>query len=151
MKKPVYSIHDLALNLNYPAYTRLPAKVINPSDGSVKALPGTEALIKGKINHPFQAASLVVNEKDSFLMESKKDSSLSGSFMVREKGFYQFRVKGNSATRSTLPQKFPIELKKDQKPRILLFPANPKPVYFDTDKIQIFYEELKQHQSLASL
>lgn len=140
LKKPVYSIHDLALNLNYPAYTRLPAKAINPSDGSVKALPGTEVLIKGKINQPVQTASLVVNEKDSFLMESKKDSSLSGSFMVREKGFYQFKVKGNSATRTVLPQKFSIELEKDQKPRILLFPSNPKPVYFDTDKVQIFYE-----------
>jgi hypothetical protein len=140
LAEPVYSIHDLALTLNYPAYTRLSAKKINPSDGSVKALPGTEVLIKGKINQAVKAASLVVNGKDSFIMESKIDSSLSGSFMVREKGFYQFRVKGNSGSRTVLPQKLPIELDKDQKPRILLFPANPKPVYFDTDKIQIFYE-----------
>ena len=140
LAEPVYSIHDLALILNYPAYTRLSAKRVNPSDGSVKALPGTEVLIKGKINQAVQAASLVINEKDSFLMESKKDSTLSGSFMVREKGFYQFRVKGPSGTRTVLPQKFPIKLDKDKKPRILLFPANPKPVYFDTDKIQIFYE-----------
>lgn len=140
LAKPVYSIHDLALTLNYPAYTRLSAKEINPSDGAIKALPGTEVLVEGKINQTVQTASLVVNEKDSFLMESKKDSALSGSFMVREKGFYQFRVKGRSGTRTVLPQKFPIELEKDQKPRILLFPANPKPVYFDTDKIQISYE-----------
>jgi hypothetical protein len=140
LAQPVYSIDDLALTLNYPAYTRLSAKGIKPSDGSVKALPGTEVLIEGKINQPVQTASLVVNDKDSFLMESNKDSSLSGSFMVREKGFYQFRVKGQSGTRTLLPQKFPIEIEKDQKPRILLFPANPKPVYFNTDKIQIFYE-----------
>ncbi len=140
LAEPVYSIHDIALTLNYPAYTRLAAKVIKPSDGSVKALPGTEVLIAGRINQPIQAASLVVNEKDSFIMESKEDSSLSGTFMVREKGFYQFRVKGHSETQTVLPQKFPIEIEKDQKPRILLFPANPKPVYFDTDKIQIFYE-----------
>ena len=140
LAQPVYSIDDLALTLNYPAYTRLSAKWIKPSDGSLKALPGTEVLIEGKINQPVQTASLLVNEKDSFLMESNKDSSLSGSFMVREKGFYQFRVKGQSGTRTLLPQKFPIEIEKDQKPRILLFPANPKPVYFNTDKIQIFYE-----------
>ena len=140
LTEPVYSIHDLALKLNYPSYTRLPAKVITPSDGSVKALPGTEVRVEGKINQAVQSASLVVNGKDSFLMESKKDTSLTGSFMVREKGFYQFRVKRNSETRTVLPQKFPIEIEKDQKPRILLFPANPKPEYFDTDKIQIFYE-----------
>ena len=135
---PVYNIQDLAVTLNYPAYTRLPAK--NIIGGSVKALPGTEVKVTGKIDRSVQTASLVINSKDSFLMELKKDSSLSGSFMVREKGFYQFRVKGQSGTRTVLPQKFPIELEKDQKPRIILFPANPKPVYFDTDKIQMFYE-----------
>ena len=45
-----YQISDLGLTLNYPSYTRLPSKIINPSDGSVKSLPGTEVTIKGKTN-----------------------------------------------------------------------------------------------------
>ena len=135
-----YQISDLGLTLNYPSYTRLPSKVIKPSDGSVKSLPGTEVTIKGKTNEDFHEATLVVNIKDSILMESKDPLSLKGAFMVRERGFYQFRLKDQSGTQVLLPKKYPIELEQDQTPRVVLLPANPKPVYYDSDKIQIFYE-----------
>ena len=135
-----YQISDLGLELNYPSYTRLPSKVIKPSDGSVKSLPGTEVTIEGKTNEGFHEATLVVNIKDSILMESKDPLSLKGAFMVRERGFYQFRLKDQSGTQVLLPQKYPIELEQDQTPRVVLLPANPKPVYYDSDKIQIFYE-----------
>ncbi len=136
--KHAYSISDIGVTLNYPAYTRLPSKVVKPSDGSVKSLPGTEVIIEGKSNKQVKEASLVVNGKDSFLMGIKKGSSLTGSFMVREKGFYQFKIKDPAPV--LLAQKFPIEIEKDKAPRVMLFPANPKPVYYNSDKIQIFYE-----------
>ena len=135
-----YKISDLGITLNYPSYTHIEPKTVNPSDGSVKTLPGTEVVIKGKANDDFKEATLVVNAKNSFLMETKSPSSLKGSFMVRENGFYQFKLKDLSGNQVLLPQKYPIELEKDQSPRIVLFPANPKPVYYDSDKIQMFYE-----------
>ena len=135
-----YQISDLGLTLHYPSYTRLTSKVIKPSDGSVTSLPGTEVTVEGKTNEGFHEATLVVNTKDSILMESKDRLSLKGAFIVRERGFYQFRLKDKLATQVLLPQKFPIELEQDQTPRIVLLPANPKPVYYDSDKIQIFYE-----------
>lgn len=135
-----YKITNLGLTLNYPSYTRLPSERISPSDGSVKSLPGTEVIIEGKTNETFKEATLVVNSKNSILMESKDSSSISGTLMVREKGFYQFKLKDPSGTQVLLPQKYPIELELDQTPRVVLFPANPKPVYYDSDKIQIFYE-----------
>ena len=135
-----YQISDLGLTLNYPSYTRLTPKVIKPSDGSVASVPGTEVTIEGKTNENFHEATLVVNTKDSILMESKDPLSLKGGFMVRERGFYQFQLKDQSGTQVLLPQKYPIEIEQDQTPRIILLPANPKPVYYDSDKIQIFYE-----------
>ena len=135
-----YQISDLGLTLHYPSYTGLTSKVIKPSDGSVTSLPGTEVTVEGKTNEGFHEATLVINTKDSILMESKDRLSLKGTFIVREKGFYQFRLKDKLATQVLLPQKFPIELEQDQTPRIVLLPANPKPVYYDSDKIQIFYE-----------
>lgn len=136
----IYEINNLGITLNYPAYTRLPSKVVKPSDGAVTSLPGTEVIIEGKSNPKFQEASLVINAKDSFLMGSKKDASFAGSFMAREKGFYQFKLKDLAGKHVLLPHKYPIQLEKDKAPRIRLFPSNPKPVYYDSDKIQIFYE-----------
>ena len=138
--KQSYQVTDLELTLNFPSYTRLPSKAIKPSDGSVKSLPGTEVAIKGKADKNFNEATLVVNANDSFLMESKDNLSLMGSFIVREKGFYQFKLKDASGNQILLPKKYPVKLERDQNPRIVLFPANPKPVYYDSDKIQVFYE-----------
>ena len=121
-----YQISDLGLTLNYPSYTRLTSRVIKPSDGSVASLPGTEVTIEGKTNEDFHKATLVVNTKDSILMEAKDRLSLKGAFMVRERGFYQFRLKDKSGAQVLLPQKYSIELEQDQTPRIVLLPANPK-------------------------
>jgi len=41
---------------------------------------------------------------------------------------------------SALPTKYPIRLDKDNPPRVVLFLANPKPVYKNTDKVQFYYE-----------
>jgi len=135
-----YEISNLALTLNYPAYTGLPPKVINPSNGSVTSLPGTEVIIKGNSDKEFQEANLMINVKDSFLMESNKGFSFAGAFIVREKGFYQFKLKSISGAYTLLPNKYPIQLEKDKAPKVRLLPSNPKPVYFDTDKIQVLYE-----------
>ena len=133
-----YQISNLGLTLNYPAYTRLPSKVIKPSDGSVTSLPGTEVILEGRSDQEFQEASLITNARDSFLMETKKGVSFAGSLMVREKGFYQFKLKSLSGVHVLLPNKYPIQLDKDKAPQVRLLPANPKPVYYDSDKIQVF-------------
>ncbi|MEC9423478.1 MAG: hypothetical protein VYC01_03945, partial [Nitrospinota bacterium] len=136
----IFQISNLGITFNYPAYTHLPSKVIKPSDGSVSSLPGTEVIIEGVSDQEFQEASLTINAKDSFLMEPKNGVSFLGSFMVREKGFYQFKLKSLSGTHVLLPNKYPIQLKKDKAPEVRLLPSNPKPVYYDSDKIQVFYE-----------
>jgi len=135
-----YEISNLSLALNYPAYTRLPPKLIKPSDGSVTSLPGTEVIVKGTSDKEFQEANLILNIKDTFLMESEKGVSFAGTFIVREKGFYQFKLKNIPGGYTLLPNKYPIQLDKDKTPKVRLLPSNPKPVYFDTDKIQVLYE-----------
>ena len=39
-----------------------------------------------------------------------------------------------------LAEKYPITLAKDKAPKIIIFLANPKPVYYLTNKVQLFYE-----------
>ena len=136
----IFKISNLGITLNYPDYTHLPSKVIKPSDGSVTSLPGTEVIIEASSDQEFQEASLTINAKNSFLMEPKKGASFLGSFMVREKGFYQFKLKSLSGTHVLLPNKYAIQLEKDKTPQVRLLPSNPKPVYYDSDKIQVFYE-----------
>jgi hypothetical protein len=140
-KEPLgYKINNLSLILEFPGYSQLKRQIIKPSDGSIEALPGTEVIIQGSSNHPIEGAELVVNNRDHFIMSKINDQNLQGSLILREKGHYQFEVKQPSGENLLLDEKYSIALKQDQSPQIILFPANPKPVYYDTDTLKMFYE-----------
>lgn len=140
-KGPVpYTIDKLALTYHYPAYTNLETVVVDPSDGKIEVLPGTEVHIEAKTNQAMETAELLLNGKDAFSMKLKEPAQMEARFLVKEKGFYQFRLKDRSGEKTLLPDKYPITLAEDLAPRIILFLANPKPVYFEDDKIHFFYE-----------
>ena len=61
-----YQIDNLSLILEFPAYTKLKKRIL--TQGSLKALPGTEVQITGNSNLPIESAELVVNNRDSFVM-----------------------------------------------------------------------------------
>jgi hypothetical protein len=138
--RPEYRIKDLSLILEFPAYTQLKRETVFPSDGSIKALPGTEVKIKGQINQPIDGVELVVNNRDYFIMELRDSKNLQGSLILREKGHYQFKIKQHDGQQILLEEKYPIELEQDKSPQVILFPANPKPVYYETDNVHMFYE-----------
>jgi hypothetical protein len=138
--KPDYQINNLSLTLEFPAYTKLDKKIIQPSDGSIEALPGTEVKINGQSSHPIKGVELVVNNHDHLMMELKNSKNLKGSLILREKGYYQFEVKPSDGSKVLLEKKYPIQLKQDKSPQVILFPANPKPVFYETDTVQMFYE-----------
>jgi tetratricopeptide (TPR) repeat protein len=135
-----YSIDHLDLTFNFPAYTRKKSVTHNPSDGRIEVLPGTEVVLKGNVSVPIEGASLVLNGTDNLSMKVQNKTAMEGRFIVKEPGFYQFRLKSPHGEKSLLAEKYPITLTKDKAPRIIIFLANPKPVYYLSNKIQLFYE-----------
>ena len=139
-KEIEYVIDHLDLTFNFPAYTRKESVTHNPSDGKIVVLPGTEVVLRGNVSVPIEGASLVLNGKDNLSMTVQDETGMKGRFIVKEPGFYQFRLKSPKGKKSLLAEKYPITLIKDKDPRIIIFLANPKPVYYLSNKIQLFYE-----------
>lgn len=135
-----YSVSDLKLTFNYPAYARMKSEVIHPSDGEIEVLPGTEVQVEAAVNLPVAGGELVWNARDNFSMRVLGNRTLMSQFLVKERGSYQFRVKDPEGTKRLLPKKYAVALAQDQTPIIVLFIANPKPVYFANEKIELFYE-----------
>ena len=135
-----YSIESLGLSFHFPSYTGKNPEFIKPADGSIHVLPGTEAIISAKTNSPVMSANLIFSEQDILAMKKENNTSFNSSLLVKEKGFYQFKIKDPLGEERLIPKKYPVTLAKDQSPNIVLFLANPKPVYFNTDKVQLFYE-----------
>ena len=134
-----YSIESLDLSFHFPSYTGKNPEFVKPSDGSIHVLPGTEAHISAEINSPVMRANLIINEQDILAMKKENNTSFNSSLLVKEKGFYQFKIKDPESKERLISKKYPVTLAKDLSPNIVLFLANPKPVYFNTDKVQLFY------------
>ena len=139
-KEIQYAIDHLDLTFNFPSYTRKKSVTHNPSDGKIVVLPGTEVLLKGNVSVAIEGASLVLNGEDNPSMTVQNETGIEGRFIVKEPGFYQFRLKSPLGKKTLLAEKYPITLIKDKDPRIIIFLANPKPVYYMSNKIQLFYE-----------
>lgn len=135
-----YAIESLSLVFNYPAYTQMKRVSLKHSEGKIHVLPGTEVEITARTNHPVAGASLVLNNRDNLSMDALGDNTIQGRFIVKEGGFYQFRIKSPDGHKVLLPTKYPIELGQDKAPTIRIFLSNPKPVYMATDQIQFYYE-----------
>ncbi|MFQ5482063.1 MAG: DUF4175 family protein, partial [Nitrospinaceae bacterium] len=135
-----YTVETLRLAFNYPAYTRLERVVLENAEGGVRVFPGTEVQVSARINREIAGAELTLHSRDFLAITLKEKTHITGRFIAKENGHYQFQVKTLSGKKFLLPAKYPIQLEKDQPPRIILFLANPKPVYHISDKIQIFYE-----------
>ena len=104
------SISDIRLKFNFPSYTQMSSETVDPSDGTVNVLPGTEIQIKAKSSQFLTHADLVINGKDRFALAVKQGRNLWGSFMAYEKGYYQFGVKSQEIARDLLNPKYSILL-----------------------------------------
>ncbi|MBI4389368.1 MAG: hypothetical protein HY580_04240, partial [Nitrospinae bacterium] len=136
----VYSVKDLTLIFNYPAYTRLKSSAVPNSDGKINVLPGTEARVKARLDKPAAGGNLILNGKDNLAMSLTGETEISGQILIKEEGHYQLEVKSADGRSVVLPAKYPIALAKDLPPRIILFTSNPKPVYYPADKVQLLYD-----------
>jgi hypothetical protein len=140
-----YVIENINLTFNFPAYTELKSNNVENSDGKVQVLPGTEVIVKGKPDSSIAGAELLLNGKDEFIMSETEGGYFSGQFIAREEGFYQFRIKTSNGEKILLPQEYSVTLDRDTPPRIKIFLANPKPLYYMTDNVQFFYESFDDY------
>ncbi len=135
-----FHLEHLKLTFNYPSYTRLKQVTLEPSDGKIQVLPGTEIVVEAQFDRPVKAAELVLNNRDFLSMSKKEGGQLEGRFFAKGSGYYQFRLDPGNNNKVLLPDQYPIEVVNDQSPSIMLMLANPKPVYQGNGKIQMFYE-----------
>ncbi|MEC7641423.1 MAG: hypothetical protein VYC17_04625, partial [Nitrospinota bacterium] len=126
-----YVVEDIRLKLNYPAYMRMPSETLQQAE--VHAFPGTEVRIQATSNRSVQGAELILHGSNRYSMTVKENLNLAGNFMVKDQGYYQFGLKVGEGSKVTLPVKHPITLKKDEFPKVSLFPSHPKPVYYEND------------------
>jgi hypothetical protein len=118
-------VGDVKLELDYPAYTALPPRVIPGSSGQVLALPGTVVRVEAHSLVPAREARLVIEDEqhkpvgDPSAAEVK-DGVLRARFTVKQPGGWRFIIEGGGR-RVREPEAHRIDLEPDRAPRVDLY------------------------------
>lgn len=115
-------VADIRFVLKYPAYTKLPERVIAGSSGQILAMPGTEVSVSARALVPTRAARLEL-EADGVRLEPidarVEGGVVSARFVVRKPGTWRFVLDGPRRLKE--PEAHRIDLEFDRPPRVDLY------------------------------
>ncbi len=110
---------EIELTYTYPAYTRLPTRVVPNTNGDISAPKGTQVSLRTRADREVAQAMLVVGNA-ALPMEVKQSRELSGSMVVGGSGNYRFRFLGKRGSTLAEGPPIPIAVEEDTAPKVSL-------------------------------
>jgi hypothetical protein len=115
LDRPV--ITAFRLQLDPPAYARLPRRRQDDFAGDVRALPGTIVTVTGEASKPLGQGRLVFNDS-SVVPLRLRANAFTASFAVRSEGNYRTELFDESGLANASPIRYPITLLPDAPPSV---------------------------------
>jgi len=117
-------IGDITLRYTYPAYAGLAPKTVQNTNGSIRALPGSEVHISATTAVDVESANLFLNGSERIPMAVSGDGRIEGRLSVTGEGYYQFEVSPVGGKRLLDAAKREIALEPDGPPTVeLIWPS----------------------------
>ncbi|MEJ2539417.1 MAG: hypothetical protein P8188_05525 [Gemmatimonadota bacterium] len=101
----------------FPGYTGLPVREVEGA-GDVAALPGTRVDLTVHPTLGTPGGQLLVDGEDPVALEVQTDGTLTGSFVVRSRGFYRIELALNDGRMVTASPEYTIDVLADQPPSV---------------------------------
>lgn len=126
VESPHYQIsvsHDplvktFQLQLNYPAYTQLPSKKLDPNTGDVQVLFGTEVVFTGESNKPLTEAHLAFEESKPMPLKIEDSTQMNGSFIAQQATKYHIELLDTDGLTNNNPLSYTLDVSKDAAPQV---------------------------------
>ncbi|MFH1260244.1 MAG: DUF4175 family protein [Elusimicrobiota bacterium] len=154
-------VGDIYLKYIFPAYTNLPAQVIERSNGDIQALLGTRILIEAAANHNLRKAVLSLSDGQQIVLKII-GNKVRGEFTLLTKGEYWIDLEDENKIANPEPPHHLLEPTGDQLPEInLLSPGEDLVVSekaalpitysigddFGVTKVELIYRTIKEEKS----
>ncbi len=110
---------DVALTYRYPAYTGLPPRTAQGTNGEVTAPAGTEVQLKTRADRDVARADLVLDGKRIPLVVSGA-RDLAGTFLVEKAGAYHFAFYARGDRPIAVGPDVPVHVEADAAPQVRL-------------------------------
>ena len=111
-------VKTFQLQLNYPAYTQLPAQTLEANTGDAEVLYGTEVVFKGESNKPLSEAHLILEDADLIKLKVKTETEIEGSFIAKQAGTYHIQIQDNEGLTNMDPLVYTLNVYKDSPPQV---------------------------------
>jgi uncharacterized protein DUF4175 len=132
-------VGDIQLNYQYPAYTGRSNRVVEGTDGSIVALPGTKVTINSRAERKIAKAR--VKLKDGALpMAVSNDVFLAGDLVVMKPDRYWFDLEDANGQAWTDQLGHPISVEVDRPPQVNLTKPNKDLVIQEQEALDLMYD-----------
>lgn len=121
-------IGDLSIEYNYPDYSNRPPRLVEGSDGSITALPGTRVVLRAVADRALRSGRLRFGNGDVPLAISA-GRHLQAELLVTRPDRYRFELTSSAGGHWSDPLAHPVVIEPDQPPHIdLLQPTSDRQV-----------------------
>ncbi len=114
-------VGDITYTLSYPAYTKLPSRVLRNTAGDLTALVGTRVHLRTRSLVEAAAGWLVFDESDEPIpLKVAQDNTLTGAITIKHAGAFRFEIEQPDGTRVVERARRTLEVEPDNPPRVEL-------------------------------
>ena len=128
VKSPLYEItvgHDplvksFQVQINYPEYTQLPAKILDQNIGDIRTLYGSEVVFSGSSNKSLSDANLVFEDLKPVKLAIHEDTTINGSFIAKQADRYNIQLLDTDNLTNVIPLIYTLDIYKDTPPQVAI-------------------------------
>ncbi len=134
VERPI--IRSLQVALDFPRYTRIPSQRLERNVGDVQALAGTRISVDVGIGGRNVSEALIKQNNGSVDTLAINGNQATGSFTLREEGFYQILLRDESGVENSTPIKYALKVLPDAYPTVVIL--EPAPLAELNESLQAF-------------
>lgn len=113
LEKPVLKVFQV--RVTPPEYAGLPAQVLSPNSGHLRALRGSRVSVEGTCSKPLAAAAVALTKR-TVPLTLTEPTRFSGEFVVEEGGSYVFTMEDQEGLKASHPVSYQLTIIQDQAP-----------------------------------
>lgn len=133
VNRPV--VRTLQVQLNFPAYTRMPPRRLPPNVGDVVALPGTQVALTVGLGGADVAAAFLHFDDSARVDLDAQDREATGTFRLRREGQYQVMLESPAGVSNADPIAYTLKLQRDEHPSVALIDPRPSEELNDAQSV----------------
>lgn len=111
------TVQQLDLEYHFPAYTNLPPRKVD-GGGDVAALRGTDVQLHITPTMKTPGGQVILSDGASTPLTTGADGTLTGSFAIKEQGFYRIQLTGPHGEKVDASPQYTIDVIDDQPPSV---------------------------------